>query len=140
MSAVVHLSQGELRRLPWAELAQLVFDLVSRSHRRTPADDRRMAQAHAELLRRQDARQLEPPVRAGTVYLLRCGDHYKIGRSRNPEQRRRQLQTAAAEPVVLVGTIAAADAPVRERALHHRYAAQRVSGERRERLRWHARW
>lgn len=67
--------------------------------------------------------------RPGYVYLMRCGKRYKIGRSRDPHQRRRSLQTASPEPVEIIAVYEAEDAAATERAAHERYAHCRVGGE-----------
>lgn len=65
----------------------------------------------------------------GFVYVVKCGDHYKIGSSTDPQQRLRALQTAQPEAVTLVHTIESARYKYIERDLHRRFAGKRARGE-----------
>jgi hypothetical protein len=80
-----------------------------------------------------DARALrehpEPPDLRGFVYLVCCGDRYKIGRTRDVAKRLRSLQTAASLPLVLVASAAVEDSAASEAELHRRYAHRRTHGE-----------
>ncbi|MBN2971021.1 GIY-YIG nuclease family protein [Roseomonas aeriglobus] len=53
----------------------------------------------------------------------------KIGRARNIEKRRRDLQTGNPVALAVVGWINAADDHALERALHAHFATRRLSGE-----------
>lgn len=63
----------------------------------------------------------------GFVYFLRGGDHVKIGHSRDVEKRRAELQTGNPYQLELLAQVPGS--PVDERALHKRFAAERVAGE-----------
>ena len=62
------------------------------------------------------------------VYVLKCNGLYKIGRSRDPQWRVRQLQTGAAHPIDVVFTIRTRQHGL-ERALHQRFSSLRKRGE-----------
>jgi DNA-binding XRE family transcriptional regulator len=64
----------------------------------------------------------------GFVYLFRAGGHYKIGRSWNPETRRRQMATLPV-PVELVHQVGTDNPVWLERHLHYRYHHGRGLGE-----------
>jgi hypothetical protein len=67
-----------------------------------------------------------PPVPNGPkVYFIRCGDFIKIGFSEQTERRFKSLQTAAAAPLELLGTIHGE----RELELHRQFAHLRSHGE-----------
>lgn len=61
------------------------------------------------------------------VYLFRWNDAYKIGRSRNVNQRVKQLGLPS--PPEIVHTIETSNAPWAEAYLHARFAEQRIGGE-----------
>lgn len=61
------------------------------------------------------------------VYFAGAGDRIKIGWSRQVAQRLAQLQTGNAAAIQLLGVLPGARS--KERALHARFAAARVSGE-----------
>lgn len=63
----------------------------------------------------------------GRVYVLECGGYYKIGFSKNPLERVRQLQTGCPFRLHLVGTVTAPQTA--EFALHNKYADKRMHGE-----------
>lgn len=64
---------------------------------------------------------------SGYIYLMRAGEHYKIGKSTNVAQRMRQFQLPL--PVELLHAIAVPDMTQAENYLHKRFADQHVRGE-----------
>lgn len=65
----------------------------------------------------------------GYVYLLKSGDHYKIGKSEDIERRVKEVRTQMPESLVLVHTIRTDDASGIERYWHQRFQNQRANGE-----------
>lgn len=65
----------------------------------------------------------------GYLYLLKCGEHYKIGFSNTPKRRLKQFRTGSPLPVLLVHTIKTAFYRQIEQQLHYKFAKKRVRGE-----------
>ncbi|MDP9380547.1 MAG: GIY-YIG nuclease family protein [Chloroflexota bacterium] len=63
------------------------------------------------------------------VYIVRCGDSYKIGRAQNVWRRIDTLQTGAPQKLELMYTVNSPDARVTEGTLHLLFRAKRVHGE-----------
>lgn len=63
------------------------------------------------------------------VYLLRCGEHYKIGMSDNVSKRVKQIQTNSPHEVKHIHTIPTDNPSDLEQQLHTRFASKRVRGE-----------
>lgn len=69
------------------------------------------------------------PKPTGYVYLLKSGDHYKIGKSKNVDQRVTQISPRTPLPVELLHSIGSNDMSWLEAQLHSKYAQYRTNGE-----------
>lgn len=69
------------------------------------------------------------PVGEGFVYLLKSGDHFKVGRSDELERRVKQISVQLPESVTLEHAIRTDDPPGIEAYWHRRFAERRANGE-----------
>ncbi len=69
-------------------------------------------------------------LRPGFIYLVKSSTgHYKIGRAKNPDDRRRTFEVKLPFEVELIHTISSQNYSQAERSLHKRFAGKRVNGE-----------
>lgn len=72
----------------------------------------------------------EPPDDVdGFIYVFKCGPHYKIGFSKDPAKRRKQLATGSPLRVELVHRFWTPFCRQIERRLHRKFKEKRGSGE-----------
>lgn len=65
----------------------------------------------------------------GSVYVVRCQEYYKIGRSTVPYERAKQIQVDSPHPVELIHVMPNQNRLRAEKYLHHRFATHRHAGE-----------
>ena len=75
------------------------------------------------------ARQVSPVRSEGTVYLIRFGPHYKIGRSNDGFRRAREIKTLLPEDGEIIHFITTDDPVGIEAYWHNRFKDQRLRGE-----------
>lgn len=93
------------------------------------ADVRAIIQPVVATPARPDSRASRPPESCGAVYLLRVGKHYKVGRTKEFGQRKRQLDIQLPEPATTVHVVRTDDPAGIEAYWHARFAARRLNGE-----------
>lgn len=65
----------------------------------------------------------------GYIYLLQCGEFFKIGFSLTPRKRVQQLRTGSPHPIRLVHELRTSSYKQIEKQLHRKFAAKRGKGE-----------
>lgn len=63
------------------------------------------------------------------IYLVKCGEYFKIGIAADPAARLRGLQTGSAEPLELMRAVECVDARNAEAFLHHEFRKKKHRGE-----------
>ena len=71
----------------------------------------------------------EEMCKEGFVYLIKCGEFYKIGKTTNLEKRIKQLTTGNPYPLILVNSIYSLDIDSLEKSFHSYYRQKRIIGE-----------
>lgn len=66
---------------------------------------------------------------SGYVYLMKNGAHHKLGKSKDPEVRRKEIALLLPNPTQLIHVIATDDPDGIEAYWHRRFAAKRIRGE-----------
>jgi hypothetical protein len=99
----------------------------------TDEDIEAMRQEAADLRARAASLSLqqagEKTRRAGVVYLMQSGDHYKIGCTTNLKQRRRDLYQSMPLGVTVLHSMTTDDIRALESYWHERFADRRLNGE-----------
>jgi hypothetical protein len=67
--------------------------------------------------------------RKGFVYLIKCGELYKIGKTTNLERRIKEFAVGNPYPLVLVTSMYSLDIDSLEKSFHRYYRKKRVKGE-----------
>lgn len=63
------------------------------------------------------------------LYVLRCGENYKIGISKAPIGRRTNIQSSNAHSVEIILLVPFRDSKLIERMFHNHFAEKRLNGE-----------
>jgi hypothetical protein len=77
----------------------------------------------------EEAAEKEEMCKEGFVYLIKCGEFYKIGKTTNLEKRIKQLTTGNPYPLILVNSIYSLDIDSLEKSFHNYYRQKRIIGE-----------
>lgn len=103
-------------------------ELARRYERESAAAQRKREQAERRAAK-QSARLAQPQLsQPGTIYLLKCGRHIKIGfTARSLSSRLGEIQTGAPQPIKVLRELKGTRGV--EQSLHHRFRAYRSSGE-----------
>lgn len=73
--------------------------------------------------------KLEAIPHVGFVYLLRAGPFYKIGKSKDPEKRIKQIKLQLPYPVEIVHVVASSNMSYLETHWHKQFSEKRTNGE-----------
>jgi hypothetical protein len=84
---------------------------------------------YANAMRRKRVRAKKPPLKPLKLYVVQCGDFFKIGIATNPATRLVELQVGCPFPLKLLGTRSCVDAGFEEDVLHLRFDQYRTRGE-----------
>lgn len=104
------------------------YDIKDMWFARTCAKEVRVADEPAGPLR-ELLEKYEPRPVNGYVYLLQSGEHFKIGKSKDVDQRVTQISPKTPLPVTLLHTIASNDMSWAEWLLHRKFSDYRTNGE-----------
>lgn len=89
--------------------------------------------AYNQLHNIQEPKPPPPPPKKkdthGFVYLIKSGDAYKIGKSKNVSSRVETFSITLPHPVELIHTVEREDYDKAEQELHERFAPKRMNGE-----------
>ncbi len=69
------------------------------------------------------------PVWFGYLYLLKCGEFYKIGFSETPRKRVHSFRTGSPHPILLIHTLKTPHYKTVEKVLHRHFSEKRHQGE-----------
>jgi hypothetical protein len=128
-----HFDRRILTRAEWLEIRERVdafYDTYSDEAIEEYNDPVREMRAREAIQNRQEAKTVKPP-KAGYIYLI-CGEEtswYKIGQSKSPKIRLKQLGTQGPFHCRLIHSFGVADMDGVESFLHEHFRSKRAQGE-----------
>jgi len=126
-------SYSESGEIPTPEGWQQIVEHVNAFYAKTNREDivRHNENLQAEHIAMNERRPAKEPIqnKSGWIYIIRAGEHYKIGRAQKPIDRYSQIATLPPWPTEVVHTFEVEDYCLIEKDLHDLFANKRTNGE-----------